>query len=330
MDTIPKTKVKFPFALKWPIQESVLREMKENKPGKFLVDVSFSLSIIPDAEFYVYVYPNGVKEKGLKDITRIKLYIYHYTEIEADFYISIQTANYISEKIHFNDSSETGHCSIATKDFFDPEKKFFVGGKVTIKIEGTVLTEYNMLDEPIVSSSDSLCLGLWKHNEGKDFTVVVGKDEITAHKCVLAARSSVFRAMFQSGMKEAKENKVFIKDFDFNIVEAAIKSCYHQSLVEYTSLEDKLKLLQFFDKYDIQSLKDAFEVYLMSVVNEFTVVRLTNAALLSNVPKLETKCAEFLQDCVKNKAVADLDLLDKDFALHLFKNSFCHTCVVKL
>uniref|UniRef100_A0AC34FQJ1 BTB domain-containing protein n=1 Tax=Panagrolaimus sp. ES5 TaxID=591445 RepID=A0AC34FQJ1_9BILA len=77
--------------------------------------------------------------------------------------------------------------------------------------------------------------------------------------------------MCQSGLKEAKENKVKIEDFSFDIVEAAVKLCYHHSLVPHTSLEEKMQLLQFFDKYDIQQLKEDLETYLITVINEFTV-----------------------------------------------------------
>uniref|UniRef100_A0A914Q063 BTB domain-containing protein n=1 Tax=Panagrolaimus davidi TaxID=227884 RepID=A0A914Q063_9BILA len=130
--------------------------------------------------------------------------------------------------------------------------------------------------------------------------------------------------MFESGMKEAEENKVVITDFSFNIVEKAIKLCYHRSLVSHTTMDEKMKLIQFFDKYDIQPLKDNLETYLITVLNELTVCRLTNAALLSNATKLEMKCTEFLKDSIKTRPISDFDILDKDFALNLFKSTFCH------
>uniref|UniRef100_A0A914XT19 BTB domain-containing protein n=1 Tax=Panagrolaimus superbus TaxID=310955 RepID=A0A914XT19_9BILA len=111
------------------------------------------------------------------------------------------------------------------------------------------------ISKTFVNHSDALGLQLWKQNESKDFTIIVDEKEIDAHKNVLAARSLVFARMFESGMKEAEENKVEIKDFPFEIVEAAIKLCYHHSLVPYITLNDKMLILQFFNKYDIQSLK---------------------------------------------------------------------------
>uniref|UniRef100_A0A914Y052 BTB domain-containing protein n=1 Tax=Panagrolaimus superbus TaxID=310955 RepID=A0A914Y052_9BILA len=131
--------------------------------------------------------------------------------------------------------------------------------------------------------------------------------------------------MFESGMKEAEENKVIIEDFSFEIVEAAIKLCYHHSLVTNTTLNEKMILLQFFDKYNIQSLKENLESYLISEINESNVCLLTNCSLLSNASKLEEKCTKFLRDCFKStKPICDVDVLDKNFALNLFKNAFCH------
>uniref|UniRef100_A0AC34FNM1 BTB domain-containing protein n=1 Tax=Panagrolaimus sp. ES5 TaxID=591445 RepID=A0AC34FNM1_9BILA len=176
---------------------------------------------------------------------------------------------------------------------------------------------------------DDLCLGLWNH-ENKDFTIIADGKEFKAHKNVLAVRSPVFARMFQSDLKEAQENKVEIKDFSLDVVEAAIKLCYHQSLVSYATLEDKIKLLQFFDKYDIAPLKDDLENNLISEIDETTVCQLANCSLLSNASNLKEKCAEFIQKCVDEKTpVSDFSLLDKDFALKLFQKMYKYPFAVK-
>uniref|UniRef100_A0A914YGH1 Uncharacterized protein n=1 Tax=Panagrolaimus superbus TaxID=310955 RepID=A0A914YGH1_9BILA len=86
-----------------------------------------------------------------------------------------------------------------------------------------------------------------------------------------------------------------------------------------------MELLKFFDKYDFQSLKDDLEAELISEIDESNVCLLTNCSLLSNASKLEEESAEFLQHCLKtSNPVADFDLLDKNFAMNLLKNSFYH------
>uniref|UniRef100_A0A914Z0R0 BTB domain-containing protein n=1 Tax=Panagrolaimus superbus TaxID=310955 RepID=A0A914Z0R0_9BILA len=192
---------------------------------------------------------------------------------------------------------------------------------MAIKANGILMVEKEILkkSESFGNNRDALCLGLW-NQENKDFTIIVDEKEIAAHKCVLAARSPVF-----AGMKEAEENKVEIKDFPFEIVEAAIKLCYHYSLVPYATLNDKMIILQFFDKYNIQPLKNDLEAELISEIDESNVCLLTNCSLYSNASKLKENCAEFLRDCLESKKpVCDIDILDKDFASNLFKNAFCY------
>ena len=47
-----------------------------------------------------------------------------------------------------------------------------------------------------------------------DFSIVLNTEEFKVHKSVLSARSPVFKKMFLSGMKEAADNKVEIKDVE--------------------------------------------------------------------------------------------------------------------
>ena len=62
--------------------------------------------------------------------------------------------------------------------------------------------------------------------------------------------------MFEIGMKEAKENQMKIShDFSFAVVEAAIFLCYDRQIPTVLNLDDKMKLLQFLDMYQIAYLK---------------------------------------------------------------------------
>uniref|UniRef100_A0AC34GG48 Uncharacterized protein n=1 Tax=Panagrolaimus sp. ES5 TaxID=591445 RepID=A0AC34GG48_9BILA len=86
-----------------------------------------------------------------------------------------------------------------------------------------------------------------------------------------------------------------------------------------------MQLLQFFNKYDIQLVKNDLESYMITVIDESNVCQLANCSLLTNALKLEKKCYEFLQGCLKNpKPISDFDLLDKDFGMNLLKGYFCH------
>uniref|UniRef100_A0A914YZ10 BTB domain-containing protein n=1 Tax=Panagrolaimus superbus TaxID=310955 RepID=A0A914YZ10_9BILA len=260
MEQNHKIIIKSPVAIEWRIPENCLKEIKD-KPGEYLKSNVFNASNIPDLQYFITICPNENVEDLLGQ-TWIYFHLRYEDElkIEANFDIKIESANYSSKENYvFEESDEwVGECC-NTEELFDPEKRYIVDGKMIIKIEGTLTTEKEMpkKSETFGDNRDALCLGLW-NQENKDFTIIVDEKEIAAHKNVLAARSPVFARMFESGMKEAKENRVVIKDFPFNIVEAAIKLCYHHSLVPYATLNDKIKFLSFFDKYNIQPLKVSF------------------------------------------------------------------------
>uniref|UniRef100_A0A914Y816 BTB domain-containing protein n=1 Tax=Panagrolaimus superbus TaxID=310955 RepID=A0A914Y816_9BILA len=64
--------------------------------------------------------------------------------------------------------------------------------------------------------------------------------------------SPVLAAMLESGLKESAENKMYIPDFSFEIVEAAIKLCYNRYIPLNFTLEDILSIYRFADKYQMK------------------------------------------------------------------------------
>uniref|UniRef100_A0A914PRB6 BTB domain-containing protein n=1 Tax=Panagrolaimus davidi TaxID=227884 RepID=A0A914PRB6_9BILA len=320
-----KVKIRSPIAMQWTIPEERLKEFKDN-PGGPLSSSFFDVSNIPGVQYYIKFFPNDDQEDRIGE-TGIYLVLSFTDEmkIEANYTFSIESANYSREFYSvFEKSVGWGGKCCSAEEFFDSTKKFIVDEKVTIKMDGILYFE-NEADENGTklddeSSINSLGLSLWNFVEGKNITIVAGDGkEINAHKCVLASRSPYFAKILESVFTKTA---YVIENFSSEIIEKAIKLCYHQSLVRHTTLEDKMKLLQFFDKYDFPSLKGNLESNLISKIDASNVCRLTNVALTSDAQKLEEKCSEFLLNSIKNKAVADIDLLDKDFALKLLKNAF--------
>uniref|UniRef100_A0A914Z567 BTB domain-containing protein n=1 Tax=Panagrolaimus superbus TaxID=310955 RepID=A0A914Z567_9BILA len=156
---------------------------------------------------------------------------------------------------------------------------------------------------------------LW--NKGfVDFTIVVDKKEIKVHKCVLAVHSPVFAAMFEPPMKEAIENKVEITDFSFEIVEKAVKLCYHQTYDDNISLDESFLLLKFADKYNIANIQDNIEKYLGDKITVSNLCEITNCAIAVNALKLQNKCLDYFVNCLKMKyPVPKMELLDKEFII---------------
>uniref|UniRef100_A0AC35GQJ7 BTB domain-containing protein n=1 Tax=Panagrolaimus sp. PS1159 TaxID=55785 RepID=A0AC35GQJ7_9BILA len=312
----------------WTIPENRLAELK-NKPGRWLASDRFEASNFPGVQYSINICPND-NEKELRKQTWIGLHLKYSDaiKIEADFRTTIESANMTTRICaKFEKPEACGRIICSTEELLDPENRFIVDGKMMIKMEGVLTIEKEMPPkiEAVGDRPDVLCLRLWKQEDRKDFAIVANGQQIMAHKNVLAAHSRVFDRMFESGMKESTENKVVIENFSFNIVEMAIKLCYHRTFVSCTTLTEKMELLQFFDKYEIQTLKDYYETLLVSEIDVSNVCILANAALRTNSLKLKESCAEFLHNCLRTgNPIKDFDLLDKDFAYDLLKNSFYH------
>uniref|UniRef100_A0AC35GIJ9 BTB domain-containing protein n=1 Tax=Panagrolaimus sp. PS1159 TaxID=55785 RepID=A0AC35GIJ9_9BILA len=167
---------------------------------------------------------------------------------------------------------------------------------------------------------------LW--NAGfKDFTIVVGRKEIEVHKNVLACQSPVFEAMFKPHTIEAKESKVEISDYTFEIIEKGIKLCYKQILVSDCSVEESLLLLKFTDKYDIKVVKENLEEYLGDQVTVENVCEISKCSGETNALKLGKKCLDFLVLLLaKKELVPNMEILESSFLISAIKNSSCRKC----
>uniref|UniRef100_A0A914R1T0 BTB domain-containing protein n=1 Tax=Panagrolaimus davidi TaxID=227884 RepID=A0A914R1T0_9BILA len=307
-----------PFAHRWIIPENRLISFNESTLSYLTSDF---VSNIPGFRYFLRIIQNGNGEKELV----LHLNLGNVTKVEADFTFQIESANFSFRSQHTYDTmvSWWGRIFATTEDLFDPEKKFIVDGKCTINVIGTFKFESND-DNSDQQKWEGGEVGnaLWADDESKDFTISVENKEIKVHKLILKNCSNVFRTMLNSKMKESIENKMEITDFSFDVVETGIKIIYNCKFETTLSIEDLMKLLQFFDKYNIPSLKEKVEPFLIAQISAANVCRLTNVSILSNSLKLKNKCMEFLMTAVASKtALNDIEILDKDILVKIVQNS---------
>uniref|UniRef100_A0AC34G5Q4 BTB domain-containing protein n=1 Tax=Panagrolaimus sp. ES5 TaxID=591445 RepID=A0AC34G5Q4_9BILA len=125
-------------------------------------------------------------------------------------------------------------------------------------------------------------------------------------------------------MKEANENKVEITDFSFDIVEKAVKLCYHRKLVSDFTTEECFSLLKFADKYNMESIQENLEAYLGERITVSNVCEMCNGAIAENLLKLQNYCMDFVLICLsKKELVPNMELLEKDFFIAAITNLSC-------
>ncbi|GBN94250.1 TD and POZ domain-containing protein 3 [Araneus ventricosus] len=82
-----------------------------------------------------------------------------------------------------------------------------------------------------------------------------------AHKCILSARSPVFKAMFSNNMKEKISEYVDIEDFDDDTISLMLQYIYTAEVKEL-EWETALHLYQASDMYEILTLRNVCSFYL--------------------------------------------------------------------
>ncbi len=83
-----------------------------------------------------------------------------------------------------------------------------------------------------------------------------GGKQIGGHATILCARSSVFAAMFQNGMRKTKTKQAVIKDFEPEIFKEFLSYLYVGRILSKFTETTAKSLLLLADMYDIEDLKD--------------------------------------------------------------------------
>uniref|UniRef100_A0A914QQW5 BTB domain-containing protein n=1 Tax=Panagrolaimus davidi TaxID=227884 RepID=A0A914QQW5_9BILA len=240
--------------------------------------------------------------------------------IATYFHIEIKSAKFFLYGGGFYTTEENswGEKICAYGDLYDPEKKFIVNGEFVIEMKGIACVTSATVFKPF-NTGNCLSENLWKDDDERDFTIVVGnekklKTEINIHKCVLSVRSPVFQRMFKNDMKEKREGKVQVIDFNSDTVKYAVAFCYEQDIFkENLKWQQLIDLHQFADKYDIQDLKQRTELFLVPAISFETVCEIMNAAIMLNSQKLQDFCFQFLLISMKEEIpIKNKEILDKN------------------
>lgn len=149
-----------------------------------------------------------------------------------------------------------------------------VDDTVVFKVEITVYGDLEMspvLDKNVSkrypSTIDDCLRNMFNRCETSDVTFYCGEkqESIHAHKCILAARSDVFKAMFFSGFLEHQSRVVEVPDIDPMVMKEVLHHIYTDILPDKTIMADYAKpILLTALKYQLPHLIECTESYIMS------------------------------------------------------------------
>uniref|UniRef100_A0A453PY90 BTB domain-containing protein n=1 Tax=Aegilops tauschii subsp. strangulata TaxID=200361 RepID=A0A453PY90_AEGTS len=169
---------------------------------------------------------------------------------------------------------------------------------------------------------------LLQTEKGADVVFEVGGETIAAHRCVLAARSSVFAAELFGPMKEGKAESgiVRVEDMEAEVFKALLRFVYTGSLPEMRKEEEDVTcqhLLVAADRYGMDRLKLICEEKLCEYIDVNTAATILLLSEQHHCEGLKKACFDFLASPANLRATVATDGLQ-----HLSVS--CPSLMVKL
>ncbi|CAN6288149.1 unnamed protein product [Urochloa humidicola] len=157
--------------------------------------------------------------------------------------------------------------------------------------------------------------GLLLSGEGADVMFEVNGETFAAHRCVLAARSSVFKAELFGPMVEGTTGNVIrIDDIEAQVFKFLLSFIYSDSVPEIDKEDDEVVIWQHLlvaaDRYDLQRLRLMCEVKLHRHINATTVATILVLAEQHYCRGLKEACLDFLASSTNVQEVMDAGVLD--------------------
>jgi speckle-type POZ protein len=259
-----------------------------NVQAKFLETVDGKGSDLSSAFFTSKEIPNHQWKLQLSDLgAKLRISLLHYVNTKGilaniidPFQVKIAIVNKNGEKLH----QRVVYSHIHTFVYFDLSKEEILksncrqaDGSLTISCVNECMVKKQPasgIPQPVgINCTHQLTTQLEELFDDMSFSDVifkVGGSEFPAHKIVLAARSEVFKAMFQHATKEKSTNHVEIEDIEPDVFQQLLRFIYTGRLTAATMEKMAVGLLVVADKYLLTELKAACERHLirfMSIQN---------------------------------------------------------------
>ena len=132
---------------------------------------------------------------------------------------------------------------------------------------------------------------LWENSLFTDCSLLVAGHEFRAHKAILAARSPVFRAMFEHEMEKRLTNRVDINDLDPKVFKEMMGFIYTGKAPHLHIHSMACDLLAAADRYGLEGICEDSLCRNLSVENAAHTLILAD---LHNIQQLKTEALYFI------------------------------------
>jgi len=231
--------------LKWDFRNVTSLEWQTKKPGRSIYSPDFHAEGDRKVKWYIQLFPNGDTEEHKGWISAF-LHCRNGSDflpsINAQFTITTafdeERKNVWSEtmKKSFgqNEPHGMGHgwCTdnldeVLKSNFFSLVCQIeYADSDPPTKVSVQLSPSLSLTKEELTSSLSQNLEQLFNNRKETDVSFIIKGKEIKAHKAILLARSPVFAAMMESGMKESIENRIKINDITPDTFEALLRFVY--------------------------------------------------------------------------------------------------------
>ncbi|CAN6283314.1 unnamed protein product [Urochloa humidicola] len=212
-------------------------------------------------------------------------------------------------------------CSIRRKIF--ERTRYLENDSFTVRCDIVITKDVSITDAGAVLPANDVLLApdirqhltdLLQSGVGADVTFQIGGKMFTAHRCVLAARSAVFKAQLFGPMKEGTSTSVIhVTDMDERVFNLLLYYMYSDSVPVIRKEEHIIwqHLLVAADRYDLPRLRLICEQELCeNYINTSTVANILALADQHHCQVLKEACLDFFNTPANLQEVMVVDGLD--------------------
>ncbi|KAL1763418.1 speckle-type POZ protein, partial [Sigmodon hispidus] len=262
-------------------------------------------------EWCLRIYPNGVDEES-RDYLSVYLVLlscaknqvwakFQFGILNAEGQITYTYTTNCSRVYRFLPRYGGGYKMFILRDFLISNAQSLLSDdSLTLLCEVSIVQDYlSISDEdsrpsiqvPRCTLADELG-ELQENGSFADCCLVVAGQEFRAHKAILAARSPVFKAMFEHDMEERRKNRVEIHDLEPQVFRAMMDFIYTGKVPNLHSMADAVLFAA--DKYCLEVLKVMCEDALCRDLSVDNAAHTLFLADLHSAGHLKTQTLDFI------------------------------------